>query len=50
MDFVIANITSRLGACLDIAAEEAAIISLRAEQTAEAIRKGTLKALERFSI
>lgn len=50
MDSTIANITSKLEACLDIASEEAASISVRAEQSAEAIRKGTLKALERFKV
>ncbi|WP_157982843.1 hypothetical protein [Aliidiomarina minuta] len=48
MDSVIANITSKLEASLDIASEEAASISIRAEQTAEAVRKGTLRALGRF--
>ncbi|MFU8785488.1 type II toxin-antitoxin system HipA family toxin [Aliidiomarina sp.] len=50
MDSTIANITSKLESCLDIASEEAASISVRAELSAEAIRKGTLKALERFKV
>ncbi|MRJ43263.1 HipA domain-containing protein, partial [Idiomarina sp. FeN1] len=50
MDSTIENITAKLEACLDIASEEAASISIRAEQSAEAIRKGTLKALERFTV
>lgn len=50
MDSVIANITAKLEASLDIASEEAASISTRAEQTAEAIREGTLKALARFGV
>jgi len=50
MDSTIENITAKLEACLDIASEEAASISVRAEQSAEAIRKGTLKALERFTV
>lgn len=50
MDAVIASITSNLPVSLDIASEEAASISHRAEQTAETIRKGTLKALARFEV
>lgn len=50
MDMVIANITSRLKTCLDIASEEAAYISPQAEQTAESIRKGALNALKRFKV
>ena len=50
MDSIIVNITSKLEACLDLASEEAASISIRAEKSAEAIRKATLKALERFKV
>lgn len=50
MDSVIADITGKLENCLDIASEEAASISTRAEHTADAIRAGTLKALQRFSV
>jgi serine/threonine-protein kinase HipA len=50
MDSTMVNITSKLEACLDVASEEATSISVRAEQSAETIRKGTLKALERFKV
>jgi len=50
MSFIIESMTSKFEACLDIASEEATAISTRAEQVAESIRNGALKALERFDV